>query len=315
MIYKTKISIIIPVFNHEKFIYQCLESIKKQTFKDWEAIIINDGSTDKSKLIIENFIKNDNRFILINQKNEGIYNLHKTYNKALKISRGDFIAILEGDDFWPIDKLSKQIKSFDNKDIGLSWGDGFYVNEKGKIICSIDFQIEKWGNNVVKNIPVGVSTDYFFFSSNYFNMPTCSVMYKKCVLNEIGGFWQPTNLKWLDKPTWILISLKYKFAYCNYNTGYWRRHKNQVTYKNQDQKSTLEYIINSDISKFLLLQKILSKKKIQIKIYILLISTYRNFISKNYFILIFNIFKLIIYVILYPLNFLKLFYFLIKLKL
>lgn len=65
------ISIIVPCFNSENYIKDCLESIKKQTYSNWECIIINDGSTDRSEEIILEVIKNDNRFIYIYQENKG----------------------------------------------------------------------------------------------------------------------------------------------------------------------------------------------------------------------------------------------------
>ena len=108
---KINISVIIPVFNHENFITQCLDSLIDQDYKNWEGIIINDGSTDNSLSIIKKYAKKDPRLVVIDQKNIGIYNLHVTYNYALKISRGEFIAVLEGDDYWPNNKLSSQIKS------------------------------------------------------------------------------------------------------------------------------------------------------------------------------------------------------------
>ena len=65
----------------------------------------------------------------------GINNLHIIYNNALKnFKEGEFIAVLEGDDFWPNNKLSSQIKSFQDPDVGLSWGNGIYVDINGNEI-------------------------------------------------------------------------------------------------------------------------------------------------------------------------------------
>ena len=66
-----KVSIVIPIFNTEKYLKECLNSVKEQTLKDIEVICINDGSTDTSEKIIEEFCTNDPRFKLINQKNKG----------------------------------------------------------------------------------------------------------------------------------------------------------------------------------------------------------------------------------------------------
>ena len=65
---ESKISVIIPVYNSENTIRKCLKSLLEQSYDNYEAIIVNDGSTDKSKTIINEMIKNDHRFYLINQK-------------------------------------------------------------------------------------------------------------------------------------------------------------------------------------------------------------------------------------------------------
>lgn len=104
---KPKVSIITPTFNHERFIAECIDSVINQTFNDWEMIIIDDGSTDSTPDIISDY--DDDRIIYIRQENEGPYKLGEIYNKALSLSNGDFIAILEGDDFWPPEKLDYSI--------------------------------------------------------------------------------------------------------------------------------------------------------------------------------------------------------------
>ncbi len=68
------VSVIVPVYNHQNFITECLESLLSQDYQDWEAIIINDGSTDNSLSIINDYAKKDSRFVVIDQQNMGILN-------------------------------------------------------------------------------------------------------------------------------------------------------------------------------------------------------------------------------------------------
>lgn len=89
------ISIIVPVYNSELFLSECLDSIKKQTYKDFEAIIYNDGSTDNSKEICEKIVQEDNRFKYYEQKNQGP---GTTRNNALKKASGDYICFVDSDD-------------------------------------------------------------------------------------------------------------------------------------------------------------------------------------------------------------------------
>ncbi len=91
-----KISIIIPVFNIEKYISSCLDSVLTQTYKNLEILIINDGSTDNSKEIIENYATKDNRIIVINKENGGVTSAR---NVGLKLATGDYIGFVDGDDY------------------------------------------------------------------------------------------------------------------------------------------------------------------------------------------------------------------------
>ncbi|HNW26104.1 MAG TPA: glycosyltransferase [Candidatus Gastranaerophilaceae bacterium] len=91
-----KISIIVPVYNNEKFLSECLDSICRQTFSDIEIICINDGSTDNSLSILEEYALKDKRIILLNQENKG---LGYTMNRGIKTASGDFIGIVESDDY------------------------------------------------------------------------------------------------------------------------------------------------------------------------------------------------------------------------
>ena len=91
-----KISIIIPVYNATNFLAQCIQSLIDQTIKEIEILIINDGSTDDSIIIIENFLKIDNRIVLIDGPNEGVSSAR---NKGIKIAKGEFIGFVDADDY------------------------------------------------------------------------------------------------------------------------------------------------------------------------------------------------------------------------
>ena len=93
---KILLSLIIPVYNVEIFIEKALTSVENQTMKNFEVIIVNDGSTDKSLEVIQSFIKKHNHFHLINQKNSG---LSAARNNGLKRARGDYVVFMDSDDF------------------------------------------------------------------------------------------------------------------------------------------------------------------------------------------------------------------------
>ncbi len=98
------VQIIVPVYNGEKTLKRCLNSLRNQTFTDWQAIIVDDASIDGSIEIIESYAAQDDRFVLIKQdKNAGVSNAR---NKALTaVSDSDYVAFLDSDDYWECDML------------------------------------------------------------------------------------------------------------------------------------------------------------------------------------------------------------------
>ncbi len=91
-----KVSVIVPVYNVEKYLQECLESIINQTLKNIEIICVNDGSTDSSLQILNEYAKKDSRIIVINKANSGYGN---TMNMGINAARGEYIGIIESDDF------------------------------------------------------------------------------------------------------------------------------------------------------------------------------------------------------------------------
>ena len=90
------ISIIIPIYNVEKYLRRCLESVQNQTFTDWEAICVNDGSPDNSADIVREFAARDARFKLVNKENGG---LSDARNAGMAVASGEYILYLDSDDF------------------------------------------------------------------------------------------------------------------------------------------------------------------------------------------------------------------------
>lgn len=91
-----KISVIVPIYNVEKYLFRCLERIVGQTLHDIEIILVNDGSTDDSKAIAEHFVKMDDRVTLVNQTNKG---LSIARNRGMSLAKGDYVTFIDSDDF------------------------------------------------------------------------------------------------------------------------------------------------------------------------------------------------------------------------
>jgi glycosyltransferase involved in cell wall biosynthesis len=108
-----KLSIIVPVYNAEKFLDKCLESLKNQTIKDIEIILVNDGSTDNSLEICNKYAQNDSRIKVLTQKNSG---QSKARNVGIDNSNGEYIAFTDSDDWVDLDYYGKLVEACEKHD-------------------------------------------------------------------------------------------------------------------------------------------------------------------------------------------------------
>lgn len=136
-----KISIVVPVYNLEDYIIETLSSINQQTYTDYECIIVNDGSTDKSKEIIENYIAQKSKFTLITTENKGV---SAARNKGLAHISGDYVYFIDGDDLIPekaLEILATAAKRHE-ADIVI----GKMVHQRGDLLQEIS-TYQKYGVN------------------------------------------------------------------------------------------------------------------------------------------------------------------------
>src|ERR1700752_3699749 len=105
------VSIIIPCYNAEKYIDRSIESILNQTYKDFEIIIINDGSTDNSEEVIKKYLTLDNRVKYLKQVNQGV---SATRNKGIELAKGEILAFLDSDDVWEPENLEIKVDALLN---------------------------------------------------------------------------------------------------------------------------------------------------------------------------------------------------------
>lgn len=152
-----EVSVITPTFNSKEFILDTVISVKNQTYKNWELILVDDASTDSTAKIIKDLADQDERIkIHLNTKNSGAA---VTRNIGLKLAKGRFIAFLDSDDIWLATKLEKQVNFMRNKTIPISFTSYSLIDEKGldlkKYVSSIDKVDYK---EVLKNTIIGMST-------------------------------------------------------------------------------------------------------------------------------------------------------------
>lgn len=109
-----KFSVIIPVYNVELYLRECLDSVLNQTFADWEAICVNDGSTDGSASILDEYALKDERIVVVAQSNAGTA---AARNTGMKVAKGDYIFFLDGDDWLESNTLQSIADQLDGEDV------------------------------------------------------------------------------------------------------------------------------------------------------------------------------------------------------
>jgi len=193
MVKKPIVSVILPVFNCEDYIYDAVKSILDQTFTEFELFIIDDGSTDNTYKIIKQI--KDPRIILVKQNNKG---LPKTLNENFKRARGKFIARQDADDFSYPQRLEKQVKFLESHpDVGIvgTWAEIWIAQKKSDRTLMHSCQNYQ------------LSFDILFDSAFVHS----SIMIRKKVFNLLGGYndkFQPVE----DYEYWTRILEKFKGA-------------------------------------------------------------------------------------------------------
>ncbi len=173
----TKISVIIPVYNAESHLIQCVNSLLAQTLNTIEFIFVNDGSTDNSQKIIEEFQQKDSRIILINQDNQGV---SVARNNGLEIATGDYIGFVDADDYLEKSYYQTLLTAIqkNNSDISCS---NFSTEINGKFTTT--------STNFIKNIPYDkqkINEELLpeLIKSSTLNS-ACNKLYKKNILNKV----------------------------------------------------------------------------------------------------------------------------------
>lgn len=202
------VSIIIPLYNKEKYIEQTIENIKKQTYSNWELIIVDDKSTDKSLDIVKKY-KNEKIIIMENKKN---YGAAKSRNTGLKYATGRYICFQDADDFWNKRKLEKQVKFMKKNGCAFSYTGFSFITDDGNIIKTVNIQDKLEYKEALKNTRILTSATMFDIEK----------IDKKLL--------EMPDIKSEDIATWWNILKKGYIAYgINESLVYYRKTKNSLT--------------------------------------------------------------------------------------
>lgn len=230
------ISIIVPVYNTEKYIEECLDSLLNQTFKDFEIIIIDDGSIDNSYKICNKYKERDNRVKVFRQKNKGVSSAR---NKGLELSKGKYVIFVDSDDYCDcrmLELISKEL--FENSLISFGYVKKYKNNKKvikGK--RSILYDKNMMSENIFMNPKIG----------GYI----CNKVFSNKIIKE-NNLTFDTLIHYSEDLLFSLNYLKYcnKLIYIDISPYYYRMRKSSVSY---------DYINKKNASVLSLYSKLIDK--------------------------------------------------------
>jgi glycosyltransferase involved in cell wall biosynthesis len=271
-----KISVIVPNYNYERYLEERLTSIINQTYPIYELILLDDKSTDGSIILAEKF--KQNKFLDLkmfnNEFNSG--SVFKQWEKGVSISKGDYIWIAEADDLCENTFLEKNVESFDDEDVVLSYSQSKQIDENGKIIAenyfgyTNDIDVDKWkkkyivqGKDEISNAMV-IKNTIPNVSSVVFKKYDISQIVDELNCFKIAGDW--------FFYVWLLE--KGKIAYIPNSLNMHRRHTNSVTVSENKELHLNEIIKMQDY----ISNKFLVDKNVQARMH-----EYRKYVEKYLF--------------------------------
>lgn len=199
----SKVSVIVPAYNVEKYLNRCVESIRNQTYTNIEIILVDDGSKDSSGKICDNYAEFDERIKVIHKENGG---LGFARNSGLEIATGDFVTFIDGDDSIANDHIEKMVKALDETDADTCLAGHTKIYTDSKIehinVCAGKvFEGEEVKNEILTRM-VGSNPD----GSDYIEMSVCMVLLSKKIIDE-------HNLRFHSEREFISEDLIFDFDY------------------------------------------------------------------------------------------------------
>lgn len=202
------VSVIIVVFNAEKYLKYAIDSVFRQTYKDYEVIAVNDGSTDKTLEILKEYLRYPNFRIIDKQHNK---NLGGNRNEAIKSAKGTFITFIDGDDIWEDDKLEMQLKYVSKYDLICT--NAFTIDETNTVTSNR--YIRKFSSTREVKLRDLVEENFIVVSS---------VMIKKSAVEESGYFEDGPDTRAEDYFLWLNYIKKNRILFLDENLLKYRLH-------------------------------------------------------------------------------------------
>ena len=203
------ISVVIPLYNKERHIKNTINTVLAQTYKEFEIIVIDDGSTDKSAQIVQEI--KDKRLKFLKKKNEGV---SATRNLGVFEASNEIVAFLDADDEWRPDYLEKIHMLYQKYPKAAIYATNYSIIEQGGKNYTLDYPGIDFTDGLIEN--------YFYSAYTFTPLWTSAVCVSKTIFLTMGGF--PTNIRnGEDLDLWCRIALKYPIAYINKPLAVYRR--------------------------------------------------------------------------------------------
>jgi glycosyltransferase involved in cell wall biosynthesis len=191
-----KVSVVMSVYNGERFLRQAVESILNQTFTDFEFIVVNDGSTDGTAEILADYAVADPRLRLITQENRGLI---KALNRAIGVARGEYIARMDADDISMTERLAIQVSWLDARPQIAVLGARFdEIDESGRVIRRGNRYV---GSTLVERALLQGNTSVFCHGS---------VMFRRTCFEHVGGYREQFENAAEDYDLWLRMAEHYE---------------------------------------------------------------------------------------------------------
>lgn len=275
----SKVSIIIPTFNYGHLIAETLNCLLIQSYQNWEAIIIDDGSDDDTEEIVSSFIKSDNRFSYIKQTNSGVASAR---NIGLKLVKGSYIQFLDADDLISKEKLSLQIdflEAHQDVDICVAATKFFESNNKNIFFTDINLK-NKATIKTVNGSGYPVISDFIQRNLLVIQSP----LFRKNILHQIGGFKE--GMHYLeDWDFWFrAATANFRFGFLNNDLAFGLVRVHQDSATQQSSKIIEAELLLRDLIKEKILQtdlNISQKEKLLVKNDRERINTYKKLMAQT----------------------------------
>lgn len=224
-----KVSVITPFYNGSQYIQKCIENIQTQSFKDFEHIIIDDGSAKSENKFVSDIAAKYSNIIFISQKNGGAAS---AVNAGIKIAKGEYIAFCDQDDVWLPEKLKEQVEYLEgHADVGMVYSDAFVIDGEGRRMG------KTWMESRAVNYTEGGYGECAekLFVKNFICAPLVVLM-RKNIFNQVG-FLEEKFSSAYDYDYWFrILEAGFSVGFINEPLASWRTHGGQESARVRKQK-------------------------------------------------------------------------------